>query len=233
MVTPRVIVFPLFPGVTQLDFTGPLEVLSRLPGGTCVLASAAGGALDAGSGLSITGLARLSDVPRADVLCVPGGYGVVTAMEDEAFLGELRRLAGGARAITSVCTGSLLLAAAGLLRGKRAACHWAWRDLLGEFGVVPDSARVVRDGNVMTGGGVTAGIDMALTLLAELEGPDLAEAIALAIEYAPDPPFGAGRPELARPELLAAAQRRLEELGATRRATAKRAAARLIVPHGA
>jgi len=227
MVTPRVIVFPLFPGITQLDFTGPLEVLSRLPGATTVLASVAGGALDAGSGLRITGLARLSDVPRADVLCVPGGYGVVAAMEDAAYLGELRRLSSDARAITSVCTGSLLLAAAGLLRGKRAACHWAWRDLLAEFGVVPDSARVVRDGNVMTGGGVTAGIDMALTLLAELESPDFAEGISLAIEYAPDPPFVAGRPELARPEILVAARRRLEELGAARRAAAKRAAARL------
>lgn len=227
MTTAFRVVFPLFPGMTQLDFTAPLEVLSRLPNAECVLASVDGGALAAGGGLSLTGLARLEDIPDCSLLCVPGGYGTVKALEDARYLGEIARLGRTAKTITSVCTGSLLLAAAGLLRGKRAACHWAWRDLLEPFGVVPDPARVVRDGNVITGGGVTAGIDMALTVLAELEGPDFARAIALAIEYAPEPPFEAGRPELARPAILRAVTERLERLGGERRAAVSRAAARL------
>jgi transcriptional regulator GlxA family with amidase domain len=222
----RTVVFALFPGVTQLDFTGPLEVLSRLPGAECVLASVSGGDLPAGP-ITFAGLRPLAGVPSADVLCVPGGYGVVRAMEDEAYLGELRRLAAGARAVTSVCTGSLLLGAAGLLRGKRAACHWAWRDLLAELGAVPDPGRVVRDGNVMTGGGVTAGIDMALALLAELEGKDFAESVELALEYVPLPPCGTGRPDLARPEILALVRSRLEALGGERVAAVRRAAQRL------
>jgi cyclohexyl-isocyanide hydratase len=221
------VVFPLFPGVTQLDFTGPLEVLSRLPQAECVLATVDGGALSLG-GLPLSGLARLADVQDCALLCVPGGYGVVQMLDDERYLGEVARLGRTAKTVTSVCSGSLLLAAAGLLRGRRAACHWAWRDLLEPFGVVPDPARVVRDGNVITGGGVTAGIDMALTVLAELEGPDFSRAIALAIEYAPEPPFEAGRPELAKPEILRAVKERLERLGGERRAAVGRAASRLV-----
>ncbi len=221
------IVFPLFEGLTQLDAMAPLEVLSRVPGARPVLASTRGGVLDAGHGLNFAGLARLSDVKECEVLCVPGGYGTVRMLEDEEYLGELRRLAAGARYVTSVCTGSLLLGAAGLLRGKRAACHWAWRDLLAELGATPDPARVVRDGNVISGGGVTAGIDMALTLAAELEGRDVAEAIALAVEYDPEPPFAPGRPEHARPEVLGVVLGRLEALGGERRAAVARAAGRL------
>ena len=119
---------------------------------------------------------------------MPGGFGTVAAIEDQAYLARIRRLGDKARYVTSVCTGSLLLAAAGLLRGKRAACHWAWRDKLADFGVTPDPARVVRDGNVFTGGGVTAGIDMALAVMAEIAGRDYAETVQLAIEYAPAPP---------------------------------------------
>ncbi len=148
-------------------------------------------------------------------------------MEDREFLAALRRLAGSARYVTSVCTGSLLLAAAGLLTGKRAACHWAWRDSLAAFGVIPDPARVVRDGNIITGGGVTAGIDMALTVLAEIAGVDYAQAVQLAIEYAPMPPFDSGRPERARPEIVAAARQRLDASRAERDAAVRRAAARL------
>jgi transcriptional regulator GlxA family with amidase domain len=225
---PYVVVYPLFPGVTQLDFTAPLEVLSRLPGARSVLASVTGGTLEAG-GMTLAELTRLSDVERCDVLCVPGGYGVIEAMEDESYLGELRRLGAGARAVTSVCTGSLLLGAAGFLRGRRAACHWAWRDLLSKFEAVPDVARVARDGRVFTGGGVTAGIDMALTLLAELEGRDFAESVALAIEYAPAPPFDSGRPELARPEIRSVVEERLARFGAPRHAAADRAAKRLLL----
>lgn len=148
-------------------------------------------------------------------------------MEDRVFLSELRRLAATARYVTSVCTGSLLLAAAGLLAGKRAACHWAWRDSLCEFGVTPDAGRVVRDGNVITGGGVTAGIDMALTVMAEIAGPDHAQTVQLALEYAPAPPFDSGRPESARPEIIAAARKRLDASRTERDAAVRRAAATL------
>jgi transcriptional regulator GlxA family with amidase domain len=227
MTTPFRVVFPLFAGVTQLDFTGPLEVLSRLPRAECILASVEGGTLTLGGGLVLSELARLSDVPDCALLCVPGGYGTVKALDDTRYLAELARLGRTASTVTSVCTGSLLLAAAGLLAGKRAACHWAWRDLLEPFGVVPDPSRVVRDGNVITGGGVTAGIDMALSVLAELEGPDFARAVTLALEYAPEPPFEPGRPELAKPEILRTVSERLERLGSERRAAVARAAARL------
>src|SRR5258708_7259130 len=163
------IVFALFPGLTQLDFTGPHQILSRLPGAEVTVASAGGGEI-AAEGLIFAGLARLADIECCDLICVPGGITVGDAIEDEAYMRELKRLAAGARYVTSVCTGSLILAAAGLLDGKRAACHWAWRDLLAPLGAIPDEARVVRDGNVITGGGVTAGIDLALTVAAEIAG---------------------------------------------------------------
>ena len=224
---PVTIVFALFPGVTQLDFTGPHQVFSRLPGAEVILASRAGGAIET-DGITFAGLRRLADIPRCDVICVPGGFGVTdNAIADEEFLRELRRLAGGARYITSVCTGSLALGAAGLLRGKRAACHWAWRELLEVFGAIPDPGRVVRDGNIVTGGGVTAGIDFALSLAAELAGADTAQMIQLGIEYAPAPPFEAGRPEIAPPAILARASERYANGAAQRRAAVEAAAARL------
>jgi transcriptional regulator GlxA family with amidase domain len=226
------VVFALYPNITQLDFTGPYEVFARLPGARCILASVVGGALEVGDGktfsdegMTFVGLRKLKDVDSCALLCVPGGFGTIHALEDREFLAALRRLAGSARYVTSVCTGSLLLAAAGLLTGKRAACHWAWRDSLAAFGVIPDPARVVRDGNVITGGGVTAGIDMALTVMAEIAGAGYAEAVQLAIEYAPMPPFDSGRPESARPEILAAARQRLDATRAERDAAVRRAAA--------
>jgi cyclohexyl-isocyanide hydratase len=224
---PPVIVFALFPGVTQLDFTGPHQVFSSLSGASVILASAAGGAIEAG-GMIFAGLRRLAEIPECDVLCVPGGPGVTeSAIADAAFLGELRRLAATAKFVTSVCTGSLALGAAGLLRGKRAACHWAWRDLLAPFGAIPDGGRVVRDGNVITGGGVTAGIDFALAVVAELTDPETAQAIQLQIEYAPAPPFDAGLPETAPPAILARVRERHSAIAAERRAAVDSAAARL------
>jgi transcriptional regulator GlxA family with amidase domain len=223
------IVFALFPGVTQLDFTGPLEVLSRLPGAEVMLGSRKGGAL-AAENVIFAGLRRLADIERCDVICVPGGLGATDqAIGDEQFLRELRRLARSARFVTSVCTGSLVLGAAGLLRGKRAACHWAWRDLLALFGAIPDPARIVRDGNVITGGGVTAGIDFALSLAAEIAGPDVAQMIQLGIEYAPAPPFDGGRPETARPDILERVQARNAALMPRRRGPVEAAAARLEI----
>jgi transcriptional regulator GlxA family with amidase domain len=177
--------------------------------------------------MRFSGLHRLDSIEDCDLLCVPGGFGTVAALEDQAYLAALRRLGAKARYITSVCTGSLLLAAAGLLRGKRAACHWAWRDKLADFGVAQDPARVVRDGLIFTGGGVTAGIDMALEVMAEIGGRDLAETVQLAIEYAPAPPFDSGRPELAREPVLRAARARLDSVRAERDAAIGRAAAAL------
>lgn len=194
--------FAIFPGVTQLDFTGPYEILARLPGADPVVASRDGGVVRSDSGLEFASTRRLAEVEGCDLLLVPGGPGVQEASLDPVFLGDIIRLSDRARYVTSVCTGSLILGAAGLLRGKKAACHWAWRDLLALFGAVPDSGRVVRDGRVVTGGGVTAGIDFALSLAAEMAGEDVAKAIQLSMEYAPEPPFSAGRPELAGPEAV-------------------------------
>jgi transcriptional regulator GlxA family with amidase domain len=217
------VVFALYPDVTQLDFTGPLEVLARLPQARIVLASATGGELTA-SGMTFANLRPLAQVGECALLCVPGGFGCSAAMEDPEYLRGLRRLATQARYITSVCTGSLLLGAAGLLRGRRATCHWAFRELLALFGAIPDDARVVRDGNVFSGGGVTAGIDLALTLCAEIAGAAHAQAVQLAMEYAPEPPFDAGRPETAPPEIVAAVRERFERVWPERLAAAQRAA---------
>ena len=222
------VVFALYPGVTQLDFTGPYEVFTRAPGARCVLASVAGGTIEVEGGMTFAGVRRLQDIESCALLCVPGGFGTVQALEDRNYLAALRRLAASARYVTSVCTGSLLLAAAGLLTGKRAACHWAWRDSLAALGSIPDPARVVRVGNIITGGGVTAGIDMALAVLAEIAGEDYAQAVTLGIEYAPQPPFECARPELARPEILAAARKRLDAVRPARDAAVRHAAAALL-----
>ncbi len=220
------IVFALYPGVTHLDFTGPHQVLQRLPGAKVTVASLEGGEMEA-DGLTFAGLTPYFDIERCDILCVPGGFGTTEAMLDEAFIAQIRRLAEGATWVTSVCTGSLILAAAGLLTGKRAACHWAWRDQLALFGAVPDPARVVRDGRYMTGGGVTAGIDFALTLMAEVAGEAYAQGIQLGLEYAPAPPFNAGRPETAPPDILARVQAFNTAMMSQRLGAAEEAAARL------
>jgi putative intracellular protease/amidase len=224
------VLFALYPQLTQLDCTAPFEVFARLPGAECVLASVHGGTVQADGGLTFANVARLGDIKECAVLCVPGGFGCIAALEDPQYLGELRRLADSAKYVTSVCTGSLLLAAAGVLEGRRAACHWAWRDLLATFGVRPDPARVVRDGNILTGGGVTAGIDMALTLAAEILGDQDAQVIQLAMEYAPEPPFDCGRPETASPLVLAKALGRYDRIRAMRDSAVQRAARRIMSP---
>jgi cyclohexyl-isocyanide hydratase len=212
MATSVHIVFALYPGFTQLDFTGPYEVLSRLPGARVTVASLDGGELRTEHGLTFSNLARLAEVEDCTLVCVPGGIDQSAAM-CEPFFAQLRRLAAKATYTTSVCNGSLVLAAAGLLKGKRSACHWAVRSLLGNYGAVPDPARVVRDGNVITGGGVTAGIDFALTVAAEIAGPVTAQTIQLLLEYAPAPPFNAGRPETAPEEVLRNCRRLISERG--------------------
>ncbi|MEW5685398.1 MAG: DJ-1/PfpI family protein [Pseudomonadota bacterium] len=220
------IVIALYPGVTHLDFTGPHQVLVRTPDADVIVASVGGQDIQA-EGLTFTGLTDLAKIERCDVLNVPGGFGTADAMLDESFMREIRRLGAGAKYLTSVCTGSLILGAAGFLKGKRAACHWAWRPLLEPFGATVSEERVARDGNVITGGGVTAGIDFALVLLAELAGEDYAQSIQLGLEYAPAPPFNSGRPELARPEILAEVKARMAALADSRFAAATEAASRM------
>jgi len=223
------IVFVLYPGVTHLDFTGPHQVLVRTPNAQVTVASMGGQDIEA-EGLVFTKLADLAKIERCDVLCIPGGFGTTDAMMDEAFMAEVRRLGAGATYQTSVCTGSLILGAAGFLQGREAATHWAWRDLLPTFGARVSEARVSRDGNVITGGGVTAGIDFALVLLEELAGRDYAEATQLGLEYAPAPPFNAGRPELARHEVLAQVKARMAAIVEDRASAAADAASRMAQP---
>jgi cyclohexyl-isocyanide hydratase len=220
------IVFAIYPGMTHLDFTGPHQVLSRTPNSETVIASPAGGPVEA-DGLTFADTVRIADVRSCDLICVPGGVVATKVAQNREFVGEIRRLALGARYITSVCTGSLILGAAGLLKGKRAACHWAWRDMLELFGAIPDPARVVRDGNIITGGGVTAGIDFALTVLAEIAGEETAQVIQLALEYAPSPPFNSGRPELAPASVRERYEIIRQKMMATRHAEAE-AAARMM-----
>ncbi|ACB95109.1 DJ-1/PfpI family protein [Beijerinckia indica] len=222
------IVFAIYPGMTQLDFTGPQQFLSRLPGSEVIVASLAGGDV-ASEGLIFAGTKRLADVAACELICVPGGVNATTVALDSTFIDEVRRLGLGARYVTSVCTGSLILGAAGLLVGRRAACHWAWRQLLPLFGATADEGRVVRDGNVITGGGVTAGIDFALTVLAEIGGAELGQSIQLGLEYAPAPPFQAGRPETAPAPILAAYRERMAGILARREAEAREAADRLAI----
>ncbi len=204
MTKPFRIVFILYPRLTQLDFTGPYEVLARMPGAEAIIACKEGGTLVTEMGLTFSGLSRLADIETCDMIMVPGGPGQTEAMQDQEFMAEVTRLGEGAGYVTSVCTGSLILAAAGLLKGKRAGSHWAYREMLALFGAIPDPARVVRDGKCFTGGGVTAGIDIALAIAAEVVGEDAAKRIQLMIEYAPAPPFECGRPETADPEIVAA-----------------------------
>lgn len=221
------IVFVLYPRLTQLDFTGPYEVLTRMPGVEVIVACKDGGALASESGLCFANLRALADIESCDMIMVPGGPGQTEAMQDIAFMDEVKRLGASARYVTSVCTGSLILAAAGLLKGKRAGSHWAYRDMLSMFGAIPDDARVVRDGDTITGGGVTAGIDIALRIVADLAGDEIAKQIQLMIEYAPEPPFQSGRPETASAETVAAVKQRFAVFTEARREIMRDAAERM------
>jgi transcriptional regulator GlxA family with amidase domain len=223
---PFTIVFAVFPDLTQLDFTGPYEVLSRLPRSRTIVASVPGGMIASERGLAFE-TTRLADVETCNLICVPGGAGVNPMINDAAFIGELQRLAATATYVTSVCTGALLLGAAGLLKGKRATTHWAYHDILPTFGATPVAERVVRDGNVITGGGITAGIDFGLSVAAELAGDDVAQAIQLMLEYDPQPPFNAGSPDTAPAEVLARFRTQTAENLKARREAAAQAAKRL------
>jgi cyclohexyl-isocyanide hydratase len=219
------IVEAIYPGMTQLDFTAPHTVFSRIPGSETIVASEPGGEIVSDGGLRFAGTTRMAEIDRCDLIFFPGGFSATEAACDPAFMAQAKRLGAGARYLTSVCTGSIILAATGLIKGRRAACHWAWRDMLELFDVIPDPARVARDGNIITGGGVTAGMDFALVVAAELAGEAFAQGLQLGLEYAPAPPWNAGRPETAPPEVLAAAKRNMEAIMPARLAQAKRAAA--------
>ena len=205
--------FLIYPGVTQLDATGPAQVLSRLPNAIIHMVWKDLQPVSTDAGFSINPTDTFESCPQLDVICVPGGFGQRVLMDDADTLAFLRGQAGGARYITSVCSGSLLLGAAGLLYGYKSACHWAFLDSLRMFGAEPVAERVVRDRNRITGGGVTAGIDFGLTLAAELAGDDIARAIQLFLEYNPQPPFDAGSPDRAGPELEARVRKLIELAG--------------------
>jgi cyclohexyl-isocyanide hydratase len=196
----------VFPGVQQLDLTGPYEVFASVPGTAVHLVWKDLAPVVASTRLILSPTTSFAECPPLDVFCAPGGAGVNGLLRDEEVLDFIRRQAAQVRYLTSVCTGALLLGAAGLLKGRRATTHWMAHDFLADFGAIPVKARVVRDGNLITAGGVTSGIDFALTLVAEVFGRAQAETVQLSMEYAPEPPFSAGEPDQAPPEVLAAAR---------------------------
>ena len=217
----------LFPDVTQLDVTGPYEVMARMPTTAVHLVAATLDPIRSEHGLTIVPQFTFDTAPPLDVICVPGGTGINAAMEDEALLAFLRRQARGARFVTSVCTGALVLGAAGLLRGYRATTHWLSLDLLPLFGARSVARRIVIDRNRITGGGVTAGIDFGLAIAAELRDVAVAQQIQLTLEYNPAPPFNAGSPSVATADVVQSVLRSRERVQSDRRRIAERAAARL------
>lgn len=198
-----------FPAVQQLDLTGPYEVFASAAGTKVHLVWKTLEPVTSATGLKLIPDMTFADCPQLDVICVPGGAGVNALLQDEEVLDFIRRQAAGARYVTSVCTGSLVLGAAGLLEGRRAATHWNAMDFLPLLGAAAQEGRSVRDGNIITAGGVTSGIDFGLSVVAELLGEEEAKTVQLAIEYAPAPPFDAGTPAAAGPELTAAARQRM------------------------
>lgn len=223
---PVAIGFLVFPNITQLDLTGPFEVLSMMPGAQMHLVWKTLDSVRAGGGgLVLQPTTTFADCPPLDVVCVPGGAGMNALLTDAETLDFLRKQAGRARYVTSVCTGALVLGAAGLLKGRRAATHWMSMDFLPAFGAIPVNQRVVVDGNVITGGGVTAGIDFGLRLVAELADEDVARRIQLGIEYNPAPPYDSGHPDSADPDLVRAVTDAATARQAERRSQVEKAAA--------
>jgi cyclohexyl-isocyanide hydratase len=222
--SPLTIGFLIFPDFTQLDMAGPYEVFALLPESDVRLIWKTAGPVRSEHGMTVLATTGFADCPSLDLVCVPGGPGVNPLLADREALDFLRQAASGARWVTSVCTGALLLGAAGLLEGKRAATHWMWRDSLAAFGATAVAERVVTDGNVITAGGVTAGIDFGLAVAAKVAGRDTAEAIQLGLEYDPKPPFDAGSPDRAPAEIVAAVKRRATARQAERNTQVARAA---------
>jgi cyclohexyl-isocyanide hydratase len=221
----------LFDGIDQIDLTGPFEVLSRIPNASYRLYAKTTSPVRDLKGLWLTPDAPLVDAPPLDVLHVPGGFGQESLMEDTEVLGWIQQQAAGACRIFSVCTGALLCGAAGLLKGRLATTHWGSFHLLPYFGAIPVNERVVIDGAWVFAAGVTAGIDGALRLAAEMRGDQAAQRIQLDIAYAPEPPFASGTPETASDAILQQAQQSLHAITARREATARRIAAKLGIAH--
>ncbi len=216
----------LFPDITQLDLTGPYEVFIKFPDAKVRLIWKSLDPVTAGGGMRILPDTSFTDCPQLDLVCVPGGTGMNPLLNDTETLDFIRSQALEARYVTSVCTGALVLGAAGLLEGKRATTHWMSHEMLSAFGAIPVNERYVIDGHIVTGGGVTAGIDFALAIAADLHGEEVARAIQLAIEYDPDPPFASGSPTNAGPALVettrsAAAARQEERMAAVMAAADK------------
>lgn len=196
------IIFVLFDNVTQLDFAGPVQFLSRVPGAKIFVASKDGGPVTTDCGFSILPTTSFAECPSADIICVPGGHGVREAVADAAIIEFVRQQGAHATWVTSVCTGAFILGVAGLLQGKRATCHWGYTHLLSLVGAIHEQARVVRDSNLVTAGGVTSGVDFALELIAMISGEDVARSIQLSLEYDPAPPFTSGTPDTAPTPIL-------------------------------
>ena len=219
----------MFDGMDQIDLTGPFEVLSRVPNSTYRTYAKTASPIRDLHGLRLIPDATLGEAPPLDVLHVPGGSGQEALMEDQEVIAWIQKQASGARYIFSVCTGALLCGAAGLLKGRRATTHWSCLQLLPYFGAIPVNERVVMDANYVFAAGVTAGIDGALRLAAELRGDEAAQAIQLDMAYAPEPPFNSGTPESAPPAIREQAKRSYRRITAQREATAQRIAARLSI----
>jgi cyclohexyl-isocyanide hydratase len=217
----------VFPDITQLDLTGPQQVLARVPGAEQVLVWKTREPVRSESGLILIPDTTYADCPPLDMICVPGGPGMNALLTDAETIAFLQRMAPKAKYVTAVCTGSLVLGAAGLLKGKRAATHWAAMEFLPKFGAIPVEERVVVDGNIITGGGVTAGIDFGLKVAAEVAGEQMAKAIQLMVEYDPDPPFDSGHPRSADPAVLAMLRERMQPMHTQRSAQVDAAAAKL------
>ncbi|KAB7645472.1 DJ-1/PfpI family protein [Polymorphobacter fuscus] len=217
MPQPTHIGFLLWPDLTQLDMTGPAQVLSRMPGARLHYVWKSRDPVMSDCGLALVPTTTFADCPPLDILCIPGGVGIAPVMRDAEVLAWLRRQAETAKLVTSVCTGSLILAAAGLLRGYRAGCHWAAGEQLVLFGATFVADRVVIDRDRITAGGVTSGIDFAFRIIEQTHGRDVAEAIQLALEYDPEP-IGGGTPATARPEILAQVRAAMAGRLATREA---------------
>jgi cyclohexyl-isocyanide hydratase len=219
----------LFEGLDQIDLTGPFEVFSRLPNSTYRIYAKTTAPTRDMRGLGLVPDATLVEAPQLDLLHVPGGFGQEAMMDDQEVLAWIARQAAGARCVFSVCTGALICGAAGLLKGRRATTHWASMNLLPYFGAIPVDERVVADGNLVCAAGVTAGIDGALRVAADLRGVEVAQGIQLAIAYAPEPPFDSGTPETAPPAVLARMQESYRAVSEQRERTARRVAGRLGV----
>ena len=190
--------FVIFPDLTQLDFTGPQQVLARLPESAMHIVAKSAAPVPSDSGLGLVPTHTFENCPHLDLICVPGGNaGVVQVMGDRETIEFVRRQSSTAKYVTSVCTGAFILGVAGLLKGRRATTHWAWTELLPLVGATHEKGRVVKDGNVITAGGVTSGIDFGLRMVAEIAGESVAQAVQLSLEYDPDPPFASGHPDRA------------------------------------